>query len=448
MWISYPHVPMLDSLWSLFLASFEQEKKKNPIFVSLLKQLRPIELSEKKIVLHCDSHGLAFFLQKKIPFVEKSLSKQLGKKISVELVVLAKKKKVEPPLLRFEPTEDDIMRKARVSGRYRFDNFAVSPTNQVGYAAARAVSESLGKAYNPLFLWGGVGVGKTHLAQAIAHKALSDNKDKGVFFSPGDLFTNELIEAIREKTTIKFRRKYRGLDLLIIDDVQFIAGKNAIQEEFFHTFNAVISRGGQIILTADRPPREIKGLEDRLRSRFLGGLLVDIQPPDFELRSAILLIKAKEKNIAIDFDIAKVIAEQIVDTRSLEGTLLSLYAKTLGNGETINLDVVESFFKQKNNERKKHLSPADIIKTVCSYYNMGLSSLRGPTRAENIALPRQIAMYLLRKELGLTHEEIARLLRRKDHTTIIHGVSKIRSLLVRNPMVKQEVDRITNSFEL
>ncbi|OGK19429.1 chromosomal replication initiator protein DnaA [Candidatus Roizmanbacteria bacterium RIFCSPLOWO2_12_FULL_40_12] len=437
---------MLSTFWSGFLRFVEKNSKENPVIYSLLKQLRPIEMSEKHIVLSCDNPGFVFFLQKKIHFVEGYLFDHTKKRLRIEIVVKAQNKRQEPPLLRFEPTIEDVFKKAGLNGTFTFDNFAVSSSNQVAYAAAQAVSDSIGKAYNPLVLYGGVGVGKTHLAQAIAQKVLAKKPNKKVLFSPGDLFTNELIEGIREKNTPKFRRKYRQLNLLIVDDVQFIAGKNTVQEEFFHTFNAVISNGGQIVLTSDKPPHEIRRLEDRLRSRFAGGLTVDIQSPDFELRSAILLIKAREKNIDIDLETAKIIAEQVADSRALEGTLLSLYAKTLSNGGKINLEAVEDFFMNVVEQKNKRVSPHDIIKTICTYYDVRQSQLKSPNRAENIALPRQIAMYLLRKELGLKYDQIATLLKRKDHTTVLHGFEKIKSLLARNDIFKKEVDRIVNTL--
>jgi chromosomal replication initiator protein len=291
-----------------------------------------------------------------------------------------------------------------------------------------------------------VGVGKTHLAQAVGREILEADPQKRAVFCPGDQFTNELIESIRDKSTGRFRKKYRGIGLLIVDDIQFIAGKEHIQEEFFHTFNSVVSAGGQIILTSDRPPSSIKNLEDRLRSRFSGGLIVDIQPPDFELRSAILLIKAQEKNIEIDMSAAQTIAEQVADSRALEGALLSVYAKTLGRKDKIDLEAVEAFFSEKTEAAAKKLAPADIIKAVCSHYGVRQSQLKGPQRHDGIALPRQVAMFLLRRELRLKYEEIAYLLKRKDHTTVLHGENKINELLGKNPLFKQEVDRIVSTL--
>ncbi len=437
---------MLSSFWSNFLKFVEKNSKENPIIYSLLKQLQPVEISETHLTLACDNPGFVFFLQKKVHLIEKYLTEHSHKRMRIEIVVKAKTKKQDQPLLRFEPSIEDVFQKSGLSGKFTFDNFAVSSSNQVAYAAAQAVSDSIGKDYNPLFVYGGVGVGKTHLAQAIAQKVLTKKPNKKVLFSPGDLFTNELIESIRGKSTPQFRRKYRQLNLLVVDDVQFIAGKNTVQEEFFHTFNAIISSGGQVVMTSDKPPHAIRKLEDRLRSRFSGGLAVDIQSADFELRSAILLIKAREKNIDMDLDVAKLIAEQISDSRALEGTILSLYAKALSNGGKITLDSVESFFMGAVKQNSRRISPHDIIKNVCTYYNVRQSQLRSPTRAESISFPRQIAMFLLRRELGMKYEQIAYLLKRKDHTTVMHGFDKVNGLMAKNDLFKKEVDRIVDTL--
>jgi chromosomal replication initiator protein len=279
---------------------------------------------------------------------------------------------------------------------------------------------------------------------------IAKNPKTRVVFCPGDHFTNELIESIQTKTTAKFRKKYRQLDLLIIDDIQFIAGKNTVQEEFFHTFNSVASSNGQIILTSDRPPSDIKNLEDRLRSRFSGGLIVDIQEPDYELRSAILLLKAKDKRIELSTDIARLIAEQVTDSRALEGTLLSIYARSLSTGGIIDFAMVELFFQEASPvsaiRAKRRITPNDVIRSVATFYNLRPAHLKGPTRASHIALPRQIAMYLLRRELGLKHQEIASFLKRRDHTTILYGVEKVDKLMLDNPRVKEEIDRIAQSL--
>lgn len=438
---------MLSSVWTEFLTKLEQDQGKIPVLYSILKHARPTELTDEKIIVSCENQGAKIFLDQRKTEVERELHAHLKKNLSIEFVLGApQKKKLDSPLLSFEPTPEDMYSRSGLNHKYSFDNFAVSGTNQVAYAAAQAVVNNPGSAYNPLFLYGGVGVGKTHLAQAIAKKILEKDKNKKVYFCPGDNFTNEMIESIREKSTPRFRRKYRYLNLLIVDDIQFIAGKEAVQEEFFHTFNSIVQSGGQIILTSDRPPTAIKNLEDRLRSRFSGGLTVDVQEPDFELRCAILLIKAKEKSILLDIEAAKIIAERILDSRALEGILLSVYAKILGIKDKIDLDVVEDFFSQKEDRQSKRISPGDVIRAVCTYYNVKQSHLKAESRIESIVLPRQVAMYLLRRELKMKLVEAAAELKRKDHTTVLHAEQKISALMMKDQNFKKEVDSIIQSI--
>ena len=442
---------MLLTVWADFLQSLSAEQKQIPTLYSLLKQLIPVELKEDEIILGCENQGMIFYLEKKRPDIEKILHEHLDKKLKIVFTVVQLKKpknrkEEEAPLLQFQPSTNDLIIRSGLNPKYSFDNFAVSSTNQVAFAAGQAIAANPGKAYNPLFLYGGVGVGKTHIAQAVARKILESDEKKKIYFCPGDNFTNELIESIRGKTTANFRRKYRGLDMLIVDDVQFIAGKETIQEEFFHTFNSVVSGGGQIILTSDRPPHEIRNLEDRLRSRFSGGLIVDVQSPDFELRTAILLIKAQEKNINLEIEAAKTISEHVSDTRALEGTLLSIYAKTLGVKDSIDVGDVEVFFHEKIEVKKKKVNAGDIIKSICTFYNVKQSHLKGIKRDTNIVMPRQVAMYILRNHLGLKLEEIAYILKRKDHTTVIHGSDKIGHLITQNQELKREIDTIVQSI--
>ncbi len=445
---------MNNDSWTSLISNPDGLKNINPILYSLASQAKTIEETEDLIIVGCKNKPVITYLQSRIGILEGLLLQVTGHSKRLEFVLdegrTSKSKPKPSPLLEFAPSVDDYAVRAGISNKYTFENFAVSGTNQIAYSAASAVAEMPGHAYNPLFFYGGVGVGKTHLAQAVGRLILEKNTKARVVFCPGDHFTNELIESIREKTTPKFRRKYRQLDLLIVDDIQFIAGKNTVQEEFFHTFNSVVSGGGQIILTSDRPPQDIKSLEDRLRSRFSGGLIVDIQEPDFELRSAILLIKAKEKRIELTVDLARLIAEQVTDSRALEGTLLSIYARALSSGGVVDFDMIERFFQEANpvsrTHAKRRITPSDVIRAVSTFYDLRPAHLKGQTRASHVALPRQIAMYLLRRELGLKHQEIATFLKRRDHTTILYGVEKIDKLILDNPRVKDEIDRISQSL--
>lgn len=450
LWISYPQSMNFSSgsFWQSFLGSLQHIKEQNPIYYSIMSDLVPLESSNTTVVIGCSSVGSRNYMQKKQEEFESALSAFVKKPLSVVFVLnttIGDKKESPAPLLTFEPTHEDILRKAGLRRGFTFEGFAVSQSNQVAFAAAKAVSKQVGLSYNPLFLYGPVGVGKTHLAQAVANEALSQDPSLSVIFCSGEKFMNELIESIRNKSTPVFRKKYRALSLIILDDVQFIAGKKTVQEEFFHTFNSVVSAGGQVVLTSDRPPSEIRNLEDRLRSRFSGGLIVDIQDPDFELRTAILLIKAREKNIDIDIESAKKIAERVVDTRALEGALLSLFAETLASKQPINNETVSLFFN-KQGEKKKKVTPQEVIKAVCSFFGIKPSVLRGTSRKREIAFARQVAMFVLRNETGLGLKEIALLLKRKDHTTVLYGVDKIRSQMMKNPSTQKDVSAIVDSL--
>lgn len=446
---------LVSSFWQNFL-DFLQKDEKNRFLVNVLKQIKPVSLTDSSLSLGCENVVLKNYLEKKKLEIERNLLLFNNQRLKTFFVLIEKKKtkeKEEKPLFAYENSLSNLLEKANIDERYCFENFAVSSSNQVAFAASQAVSEKIGKVYNPLFIYGNVGVGKTHLACAVARKALEKNPKTRVYYCPGDQFTNELIEAIRTKSTPSFRKKYRSLNLLIVDDIQFIAGKQTVQEEFFHTFNSIVKNKGQVILISDRPPNEIKKIEERLKSRFSGGLIVDIQPPDFELRTVILLIKAKEKNIDIEINAAKIIAEAVTDTRSLEGTLLSIYAKMINepnqNKKTIDIEEVEKYLYNNQQLKKiKKTDPEEVVKTIASYFNLKYNQLKSPSRSNEVARARQITMFILRNKLNLKLELIARILKRKDHTTIIHGVNKILHLITTNPLFKKEVDQIIQTLNL
>lgn len=334
---------------------------------------------------------------------------------------------------------------ANLKSDYTFDNFAVSSSNQLPFAAATAVAKNIGTAYNPLFLWGGVGVGKTHLMHAIAHEALKNNPNLKIICSPGEEFTNEIVNAIKNKTTDLFKKKYRSANLLLLDDVQFIAGKETIQEEFFHTFNAIHTAGGQIVLTSDRPPGEIAKLEERLRSRFEAGLIVDIPNPDFELRTAILLIKLNQRKINLDMDQAQLIAANIDMTRKMEGFLTRLITEVETKKIPITNELITSLLEKSNPDIAsgvKIIKPKEVIEKIAEYYNIKTSQLKSPTRVKGIVFPRHILMYLLKIELKLPYMEIGEVLGGRNHTTIMHGVNKITNLLKDNEDLRVDISKI------
>lgn len=438
--------------WLAFLA-FYQSKNPPPVIKSVLNLTRIIEKQDTKCIIGCDNLGMKNYLDGKRHLIEPFLHEFTSGKETLVFEVFKKKKtrkgKEETlPLIEFQNNKEDRLRKTGLQSRFTFENFAVSATNHIAHAAAMAVAENLGKSYNPLFLYGDVGVGKTHLSQAVANKVFEDNLKKKILFCSSEQFTNDLVEFIREKNTKEFRKKYRNTDILIIDDIQFIAGKTYVQEEFYHTFNTLIHEGGQIILTSDRPPKEIKELEDRLRSRFAGGLIIDIQKPDFELRTAIVLIKARERNIDIDINAAKHIAEKIMDSRELEGALLRLLSQKLisENSNSISFKETTEQLKKDEDYLKTKLGPGDIIKAVGLYYNIRPSEIKGPSRKEDVAHARQVCMYFIRSLLGLNFDEIAFILKKKDHTTIMHGNNKITYKTLHDEGFKNEMNVISQSI--
>lgn len=348
-------------------------------------------------------------------------------------------------------SEDEFRNALTKSGlrpSFNFDDFAVSSSNQMAWAAAEAVSKNPGTSYNPLFIWGGVGVGKTHLMSAIGYTILKETPNEGVLLCTGEEFTNDIVEGIRNKTTQAFRRKYRKLKVLLIDDIQFIAGKDAVQEEFFHTFNALVGSGSQIIMTSDKPPSEISKLEERLRSRFEAGLIVDIAPPDFELRCAITQIKTSQRNMDLPMDIVQVIAANLDSARKIEGFLIKLLSELSLKKTVISKDVVESLLGKgiDTNNNSVKANPNDVLNAVSKYYSIGKRSLLGSSRSRPIARPRQILMYLLRIQLSLPLEEIGRIVGNRDHTTVMHAVETITNLSTDNAQIREDIQGIKNSI--
>ncbi len=379
------------------------------------------------------------------------LEKYSHKKI-ILLFKIGKSDKKEPvsfgplfPPSKLKPWEDTAYN-SHLNPKFTFENYAVSGSNQMANAAAQAVAQAFGKAYNPLFFYGGVGVGKTHLMQAIGIELIRKNQGIKVLFCTGEEFTNEIIQAIRLKTTHNFKDKFRNVNVLLIDDVQFIAGKNSVQEEFFYTFNAIHRRGSQIVLTSDKPPAEIARLEERLQSRFEGGLIVDIQQPDFELRTAILLIKAKQRGLNLPMDVAQELASQVSDGRRLEGTLIRFFTESQVKNREVSAGSVRDFlgYKRENPIQTKSFPPGDYINAVSRFYNIKVSLLKGSTRLKNVVFPRHILMFVLKTELSLSLNEIGSLLGGRDHTTILHGVEKIKHSLEKNDSWEKDINTIKN----
>ncbi|OGV97143.1 chromosomal replication initiator protein DnaA [Microgenomates group bacterium RBG_16_45_19] len=320
------------------------------------------------------------------------------------------------------------MRRVGLRKDFNFDSFAVSTTNEMAHAAAKAVKDHFGAAYNPLFIYGGVGVGKTHLMQAIAQARLYDKPQTTMIYCMGEEFTNEIIDAIQQKTTRDFKKRYRLVKGLFIDDIQFIAGKTTVQEEFFHTFNAILKGGGQVVLTSDKPPQEIPQLEARLKSRFEAGLIVDIGEPDFELRTAITLIKAKQRQIPIGMAEAQLIAGNIESARKIEGFLVKLATEAQIRKHAVDNAMIQGMLGKESRPTEGSippLRPNEIIRGVAKYFDLPAKEITGSGRAARLVLSRHTAMYLMRIDYNLPLTEIGYLFSNRDHTTVMHAVNKI-----------------------
>lgn len=318
---------------------------------------------------------------------------------------------------------------AHLNPNFSFSTLVVGNNNQLAYAVATAVVNNPASAYNPYFIYGGVGVGKTHLMQAIGIEILRKHTGKKVLYCTSETFTNEMIEAIRNKGTNSFRAKFRGVDVLLIDDIQFIAGRETTQEEFFHTFNDLHGSGKQIVMTSDRPPKDISKLEERLRSRFEGGMIADIQIPDVDMREAILKSKSAAQNLVVPDEVIRYLAENIVSSvRDLEGSLIRVITAAQITHQNLNVDFAKTIISGASIilSKKNNVTPKSLIKTVCNYFEIKEKDLLGKGRSSHLVVPRQIAMYMLREEMGLKLLKVAEELGKKDHTTIMHGVEKVK----------------------
>lgn len=343
-----------------------------------------------------------------------------------------------------EEPQDSI----RLNARFTFDKFIVGASNRMAHAASVAVSTAPGKSYNPLFLYGGVGLGKTHLMQGIAHEVLKRTPQTKIKYTSSERFTNELIASIQNRTTNKFRQKYRNIDVLIIDDIQFLSGKEAIQEEFFHTFNVLYDYHKQIIISSDRSPREIPRLEERLSSRFSWGLVVDIQPPDFETRVAILQKKLENEPVSLDIDILSFIAKHITtNIRELEGALIRIIAYSLIEQKEITLPLVKDILKDVLKEIDKQITPDFIMEKVAETFSISSSDLKKAKRSKSLLFPRQVFMHLLREHTDLSLPEIGVLVGAKHHTTVLYALRKLQETLKKDERSKNIVDRLSQEFK-
>ncbi len=337
-----------------------------------------------------------------------------------------------------------IDKEANLNPKYTFDSFIVGSFNDVAHAAALAVTKNPGNVYNPLFVYGGVGLGKTHLLQAIGNKMKENNPNAKVHYLTSEKFASEFINSIQNKDVHIFKEKYRKYNLLIVDDIQFFANKLKIQEEFFHIFNTLYERNNQVVFSSDKSPKQIAGLEERLRSRFEGGMMVDISPPEFEARLAILKAKAEIKGFPISDDVLELIASTVQENiRELEGALSSIIGQARIKGGVLNIQDIKEILK-KNIKPLKTLTIGQVIKIIADFYSIDEKNLFKKTRKKEIVKPRQIAMYLLREDLNTSYPYIGQKFGQRDHTTVIHAYRKINEAIKIDEKLKQEISDIRN----
>ncbi|MGC8851739.1 MAG: chromosomal replication initiator protein DnaA [Minisyncoccia bacterium] len=373
-------------------------------------------------------------------------------KITYEIALINNNNKIKNISKTQKNTEDSLIDtqlkfqeftldpETNLNPRYTFKNFIIGSNNELAHAAALAVTENPGSKYNPLFIYGGVGLGKTHLLQAIGNKLKKEHPNLKIKYASSEKFTDELVKAIGKQNLDAFKASFRNIDVLLLDDVQFIAGKDKTQEELFHTFNNLYEKNKQIVFTSDRPPKAIPSIEERLRSRFEGGMIADIGYPDFETRLAILQAKIKEANVEVDEKVLHYIAESIPkNIRELEGALNRIIAHTKLKNQIVTLEEAKKLLAVVINNIHQYIPLKDVIKKVTSFYDLTEEELLGHSRRKELVKPRQVAMYLLREELKYSFTNIAEKLGNRDHTTIIHACKKIEEEINKNPILAQEI---------
>lgn len=442
-------------LWQQVL-SIIQTKLSKPSFDTWLKSTRATVFTDTSVVICAPNNFAKEWLESRYAkMISSTIYEFMGKQVEVKFIVESEEDQMNTvpaavpdtpkgPALGQEENYSNMM-----NSRYTFDTFVIGQGNRFAHAASLAVAEAPAKAYNPLFLYGGVGLGKTHLMHAIGHYVLEHNPQARVLYISSEKFTNEFINAVRDNRGEDFRNKYRTIDVLLIDDIQFISGKEGTQEEFFHTFNALHEEGKQIIISSDRPPKEIPTLEDRLRSRFEWGLITDIQPPDLETRIAILRKKAKAENLEIPNEAMLYIANQIdTNIRELEGALIRVvaYSSLINQDITTHL-AAEALKDIIPSSRPRVITIQDIQQKVGEFYGLKLEDFKARKRTKAVAFPRQVAMYLSRELTDFSLPKIGDAFGGRDHTTVIHAHEKISEAIKKDQELYKIIQTITEKIK-
>ncbi|MDR7481611.1 MAG: chromosomal replication initiator protein DnaA [Armatimonadota bacterium] len=435
------------TLWREALRQIEGQLNK-PTLESFLKIMRPVSLRDDVFTLAVPNRFAKEWIEQRLlAMIRSALTTSLGRDITVQVTIVEPS---PPPAARPTPTPLPPRTEGiHLSPKYTFETFVVGAGNRFAHAAALAVAEAPAKAYNPLFIYGGVGLGKTHLLQAIGHRVLYNASVARVAYVSSEKFTNELINAIRDDKTVDFRNRYRNVDVLLIDDIQFLAGKERTQEEFFHTFNTLHEANRQIIITSDRPPKEIPTLEDRLRSRFEWGLIADIQPPDLETRIAILKKKAETDNITIPDEVAEFVAQRVhSNIRELEGALVRVVAYAALTRAPITTELAADVLRDLlPPAHARTLTIPVIQRVVAEFFGIRLEDMRAKRRTKGVAFPRQVAMYLARELTDASLPHIGDEFGGRDHTTVMHACQRVRETLNKDVHLAASLKRLMETLQ-
>ncbi len=443
-----PEQSAAGEVWQQAMPRIERQLTK-PSFEAFFKHMRPMALHQNVFVISVPSLFAKEWLEGRYRrLITETLQDILRHGVDVEFIVADSEPAPSAPARQAVTPRAGGADALVITGRYTFETFVIGSGNRFAHAASLAVAEAPAKAYNPLFIYGGVGLGKTHLLQAIGHYVLTHKQMAKVMYVSSEKFTNDLINSIRDDKTVEFRNKYRTADVLLIDDIQFLAGKERTQEEFFHTFNALHESSRQLIISSDRPPREIPTLEDRLRSRFEWGLLADIQPPDYETRIAILRKKAELDAIELPDEIAQYIAQRISSNiRELEGALSRLRAHAQMSGAPLSVDLAADVLREiLPQTRVRPITIPSIQRAVAEFFGIRVEEMKSKRRTKGVAFPRQVAMYLSRELTDASLPRIGEEFGGRDHTTVMHACDRVKAAVIQDTHLAAGIKSLVDNF--
>jgi len=437
----------LEDVWKESLSAIETEISKQS-FDSWFKPLKLEAIEGDQAYLVTPNRFVGEWLKEHYyQLLERNLQR-VTKHPSLKIQFIVQQPQSQIVTTSFKDPEDKVKPPTQLNNRYTFETFVVGASNQFAHAACRAVAETPARAYNPLFIYGGVGLGKTHLLNAVGNAIYQRRSLTKIAYLSSEQFTNEVINSIRYDKMLEFRNKYRNMDILLIDDIQFIAGKERTQEEFFHTFNTLYEAHKQIVISSDRFPKEMPAIEERLRSRFEWGLIADLQPPDLETKIAILNKKADTDGLHLPSEVALFLAANIkTNIRELEGSLIRLGAFSSLTGQPVTIDLAKKVLRDTINERKRFITIEEIQKVVAERFHTKVTDMRAKNRAKNVAYPRQIAMHLCRELTELSFPEIGRHFGGRDHTTVIHACKQVERMKEQEPSLKQLLEGLIQQLK-